>query len=150
PRFEVAQLPFRSDGQRRRNPAIRRRPVLAIALHMGMAMRSTARFFAGLTLTAALVGGCSTPADDISGTTTQPGGSAVPQDVKAIVFLQRKARNQGTGNVFDYTSYEPGARLVKLEPPAPGGTLTTITNDPMFASADIMSWDLSFDARTIV
>src|SRR5262245_28663724 len=81
------------------------------------------------------------------GKTTTPG---VPPDVKAIIFLQRTARNDGVGNVFDYTSYAPGGRLVKLEPPSADGTLTVLTADPMFEGSDIMSWDLSFDARTVV
>ena len=73
----------------------------------------------------------------------------VSTDVQAIVFIQRPARNSG-GNAFDYTSYLPGARLVKLEPPSADGKLTVLTSDPMFAKADIMSWDLSFDAKSIV
>ncbi len=86
--------------------------------------------------------GCET-----KGTTSTPG---VPQDVKAIIFLQRAARNEGMGNVFDYTSFAPGGRLVKLEPPAADGKLTVLTEHDLFKGADIMSWDLSFDARTIV
>ncbi len=81
---------------------------------------------------------------------SQSSSPGIPEDVRAIIFLQRAARNDGVGNVFDYTSYQPGARLVKLEPPSADGRLTTLTGDPMFAEADIMSWDLSFDAGTIV
>jgi Hydrazine synthase alpha subunit middle domain len=81
------------------------------------------------------------------GPSTSP---AIPKDVSAVIFLQRAARTDGVGNVFDYTSYKPGARLVRLEPPAADGKRTTITSDPMFADCDIMSWDLSFDARTVV
>jgi hypothetical protein len=81
------------------------------------------------------------------GTTATPG---VPPDVKAIIFLQRAARNEGMGNVFDYTGYKAGARLMKLEPPTADGKLTNLTADPMFADADIMAWDLSFDAQTVV
>jgi hypothetical protein len=81
------------------------------------------------------------------GTTATPG---VPPDVKAIIFLQRASRNEGMGNVFDYTGYKPGARLMKLEPPTADGKLTNLTADPMFNDADIMSWDLSFDAQTVV
>src|SRR5688572_12705755 len=113
----------------------------------------TVRSLAGLAFAAALMGGCQTPAEDVppGGTTPPPDtGGGVPQDVKAIIFLQRVARNDGVGNVFDYTSYEPGGRLVKLEPPAANGKLTVLTSAPMFAQADIMSWDLSFDARSIV
>jgi hypothetical protein len=80
-------------------------------------------------------------------TTASPG---IPEDVKAIIFLQRVARNDGVGNVFDYTSYEPGGRLVKLEPPSANGKLTVLTHDPLFTDADVMSWDLSFDASTVV
>ncbi len=79
--------------------------------------------------------------------TSTPG---VPPDVKAVIFLQRVARNDGVGNVFDYTSFAPGGRIVKLEPASADGRLTNLTADPMFAEADFMSWDLSFDAKTIV
>jgi hypothetical protein len=76
-------------------------------------------------------------------------GGALPSDVKSIIFLQRIARND-TGNVFDYTSYKPGARLVTLTPPSADGKLAVLTSDPMFASADIMSYDLAFDAKSVV
>lgn len=79
--------------------------------------------------------------------TTSPG---VPSDVKAVIFLQRVARNDGVGNVFDYTSFAPGGRIVKLEPPSADGRKTVLTSDPMFDGADFMYWDLSFDAKTIV
>jgi hypothetical protein len=78
---------------------------------------------------------------------TSPG---MPKDTSAIIFLQRTARNEGVGNIFDYTGYLPGARLVKLEPPTADGKLTVLTSDPMFNGADIMSWDLSFDATKVV
>src|SRR5215471_12942495 len=71
------------------------------------------------------------------------------KDVKSIVFIQRTARNE-MGNVFDYTGYLGGGRIVKLEPPAANGKLTVLTSDPMFDNADFGSWDLSFDAKTIV
>jgi hypothetical protein len=92
--------------------------------------------------TAGLTAGCTLSSD-----TASPG---IPEDVRAVVFLQRVARNDGVGNVFDYTSFQPGGRLVKLEPPSADGKLTVLTSDPMFANADIMAWDLSFDAKTIV
>jgi hypothetical protein len=75
-------------------------------------------------------------------------GVEIP-DTQAIIFLQRTPR-QANGNVFDYTSYEPGARLVKLEPASADGKLTVLTADSMWATADIMAWDLSFDAKSIV
>jgi hypothetical protein len=78
-----------------------------------------------------------------------PSSTGVVQGVDAIIFLQRTPRI-GNGNVFDYLSYEPGARLVKLEPASTDGKLTVLTSDPMFAGADIMSWDLSFDAKSVV
>ena len=53
------------------------------------------------------------------------GQQVVPPDVQAIIFLQRVARS-GTGNVFDYTSYQPGGRIVKLEPPSADGKLTWV------------------------
>jgi hypothetical protein len=74
----------------------------------------------------------------------------IPADVTALLLLQRVARNDGVGNVFDYTSFRPGARLARLEPPSADGKLTTVTSDPLFASCDIMSYDLSFDAKSIV
>jgi hypothetical protein len=82
-----------------------------------------------------------------SGGSTTPG---VPPEVKAIIFLQRAARNEGVGNVFDYAGYKPGARLLKLEPPSADGKLTVLTEGAMFTGADIMSWDLSFDAQMVV
>jgi hypothetical protein len=80
---------------------------------------------------------------------SQSSAPVLPADVQAIVFLQRVERNSN-GNVFDYTSFEPGGRIVKLEPPAADGKLTVLTSDPMFDGADFMSWDLSFDAKSIV
>jgi hypothetical protein len=73
----------------------------------------------------------------------------VPADVTSIMFLQRMPRTD-TGNVFDYTSYVPGGRLVTLTPPSADGKLAVLTSDPMFANADIMSYDLSFDAKSVV
>ncbi|HEY0192599.1 MAG TPA: hypothetical protein VGC42_15880 [Kofleriaceae bacterium] len=74
------------------------------------------------------------------------------KDVNALVILQRPKRND-TGDIFQYTSYVPGARLVKLEPPTADGKLTTICCDKAgdeFAKIDISGYDLSFDAKTIV
>jgi hypothetical protein len=75
--------------------------------------------------------------------------SALPADVKSIMFLQRTPRNTD-GNVFDYTNFVAGARLVTLSPPSADGKLTVLTSDPMFQGADIMSYDLSFDATAVV
>lgn len=72
-------------------------------------------------------------------------------DVDAVVFLQRPKRNE-TGDIFQYTSYLPGARIVKLSPPSADGKLETLccTNVPGFEQADISGYDLSFDAQQIV
>ncbi|HWN70816.1 MAG TPA: hypothetical protein VNM90_24410, partial [Haliangium sp.] len=71
--------------------------------------------------------------------------------VDSIVFLQRPARG-GMGDIFNYTSYLPGARLVKLSPPTADGELTVLCcdQDETFANADISGYDLSFDAREVV
>jgi hypothetical protein len=88
------------------------------------------------------------------------GGSPLPEDVKAIVFLQRTPRGD-QGNVFDYTSYAGGGKLVKLEPPSADGKPTTLfpTADTCTAlgleatcvgQVDIMSYDINFNADRIV
>lgn len=71
--------------------------------------------------------------------------------VDAIVFLQRPARG-GMGDIFNYTSYLPGARLVQLSPPTADGELKVLCcdQDEAFANADISGYDLSFDAREVV
>jgi hypothetical protein len=87
---------------------------------------------------------------------------ALPADVQAIIFLQRMPRTD-QGNVFEYTSFVPGGRLVMLSPPSANGQLTDLTklaadthnaatpSDPIsFENADIMSYDLSFDAKSVV
>lgn len=81
------------------------------------------------------------------------GDSRGPLDeVDAIVFLQRQARSGDIGNVFAYESYVPGARVLKLSPPTADGDVSTICCDQFddFAAADIIAYDLSFDARTLV
>ncbi|HEX2660519.1 MAG TPA: hypothetical protein VHU40_19695, partial [Polyangia bacterium] len=91
---------------------------------------------------ALLLAGCN------GGSDGQSSGSLLPADVRAIVFLQRPARDSG-GNVFDYASYVPGGSIMKLEPPSPTGKLTKLTADPIFDGADFTSWDLSFDATQL-
>ncbi len=74
-------------------------------------------------------------------------------DVKSLVFLQRPKHNSGMGDIFQYTSYNPGARLVTLEPPTADGKLKVICCDQAgvdFANMDISGYDLSFDANKIV
>ncbi|MBA3397266.1 MAG: hypothetical protein H0T89_31860 [Deltaproteobacteria bacterium] len=74
-------------------------------------------------------------------------------NVDSLVVLQRPRRND-MGDIFQYTSYKPGARLVKLSPPTADGTRETLFPTPAqgaeFAAADISGYDISFDARTIV
>jgi len=85
--------------------------------------------------------GCSSGPDD------GPLGS-----VDSLVILQRPRRND-TGDIFQYTSYKAGARLVQLSPPTADGKLTTICCDKAgaeFANVDISSYDISFDAKSIV
>ncbi|HEX3758793.1 MAG TPA: hypothetical protein VHW23_08815 [Kofleriaceae bacterium] len=80
------------------------------------------------------------------------GGDSGPlSNVDSLVILQRPKRND-VGNVFSYTSYVPGARLVQLKPPTADGKLTTLCcdQDPDFKDLDISGYDLSFDAKTIV
>jgi hypothetical protein len=88
-----------------------------------------------------LVGiGCS---DDSSG----PLGN-----VDALIILQRPKRNDG-GDIFQYTSYVPGARLIKLEPPTANGKITELCCSAAgaeFQQMDIMAYDLSFDAKSVV
>src|SRR5262249_47378912 len=72
--------------------------------------------------------------------------------VGSVVVLQRAPRLAGVGDVFQYTSYVPGARLIKLEPPTADGARTTLCCAPSaaMAGADIQSYDVAFDARSIV
>jgi hypothetical protein len=73
-------------------------------------------------------------------------------NVDSLIILQRPRRND-SGDIFQYTSYVAGARLVQLQPPTADGTLTTICCDkagPEFAKIDISSYDISFDAKSIV
>src|SRR5882724_12111749 len=72
--------------------------------------------------------------------------------IDALVILQRPKRND-TGDIFQYTSYVPGARLVQLQPPTADGKLSTLCCDkagPEYAKIDISSYDISFDAKSIV
>ena len=72
--------------------------------------------------------------------------------VDSLVFLQRASRNE-TGDIFQYTSYKPGAKLVKLSPPTADGVLTELccsNAGSEFAAIDISSYDLSYDAKEIV
>lgn len=73
-------------------------------------------------------------------------------NVDSLIILQRVKRKDN-GDIFQYDSYVPGARLVKLSPPTADGTLTTLCCDKAgseYAQIDISGYDLSFDAKTIV
>jgi hypothetical protein len=72
-------------------------------------------------------------------------------NVDALIILQRPTRND-VGDIFQYTSYKPGARLIKLSPPAADGKREVICCDkfPGFENVDISGYDISFDAREIV
>src|SRR6187549_3797312 len=68
-------------------------------------------------------------------------------NVDSLVILQRPKRND-MGDIFQYTSYVPTARLVKLSPPTADGTLTTLCCDK--AGPEYQDIDISFDAKEIV
>lgn len=79
------------------------------------------------------------------------GSSDDPLDANSIVFLQRTRRQAG-GDIFQYASYEPGGRLVRLSPPTADGELTVLccaNQGAEFAEIDISSYDLSFDANDV-
>lgn len=80
------------------------------------------------------------------------GGDDPLKSVNALVILQRAPRMGGIGDVFQYASYVPGAKLLKLQPPTADGTLSTLccTQWPEFAQLDIQSYDIAFDAKSIV
>jgi hypothetical protein len=76
-------------------------------------------------------------------------GGDDPLDANSIVFLQRTRRQAG-GDIFQYTSYEPGGRIVRLSPPTADGELTVLCcaeQGPEYADIDIGGYDLSFDAN---
>ncbi len=84
------------------------------------------------------------------------GGSSSPdvlKNVDSLLILQRTPRMGGVGDVFQYTSYVAGARLVKLDPPTADGKITELCCAQFgdtYKDIDIMAYDLSFDARSIV
>lgn len=72
------------------------------------------------------------------------------EGVNSILILQRARRATG-GDIFEYASYQPGARIIELSPPTADGEIRVICCDhlPEFAEADISGYDLSFDATEI-
>ncbi|HUS65256.1 MAG TPA: hypothetical protein VMZ28_11965 [Kofleriaceae bacterium] len=73
-------------------------------------------------------------------------------EVDAIVFIERPARTEGLGDIFQYESYVPGARLLKLSPPTADGEITVLCCDQEsdYEGVDIIDFDISYDAKTIV
>ncbi len=72
-------------------------------------------------------------------------------NVDSLIILQRPKRND-MGDIFQYTSYKAGARIVKLTPPTADGKAEVIccSQFPGFENIDISGYDLSFDAKEIV
>ncbi len=64
--------------------------------------------------------------------------------VPAIAYLSRAALSPG--NVFDYAATSGSANIFTLTPPTASGKKTNVTN---WTNGDIMSFDVSFDAREI-
>ncbi len=93
-------------------------------------------------LTMATMFGCG------SGSTSDP-----LKNIDALLILQRAPRMGGVGDVFQYTSYLPGARLVKLDPPTADGKISELCCSQFgaaYADIDIQSYDLAYDARSLV
>src|SRR5450432_3324099 len=130
-------------GKRRSRPRLALAPFLLDTAAMGNQKIATTLGLATLALGAMTFGSA------CSKSTGDGNASALPADVRSIVFLQRMPRTDA-GNVFEYTSYVAGGRLVMLTPPSADGKLTVLTSDAMFANADDMSYDLSFDAKSVV
>jgi hypothetical protein len=59
---------------------------------------------------------CSIRSATFTGASPDPGSKLVDP----LVILQRPRRND-SGDIFQYTSYVAGARLIQLPPPAAGG-----------------------------
>ena len=61
----------------------------------------------------------------LAGTSLAACGSGSTQgpldEVDSIVFIERQSRMGGMGDIFQYDSYEAGAKLAKLTPPTAGG-----------------------------
>jgi Hydrazine synthase alpha subunit middle domain len=74
------------------------------------------------------------------------------KNVEAITFLKRTIRVGGMGDVLQYTDYQPGGSLNRLSPPAADGVVTELCCSafPGFEQLDIQSYDIAFDAKSIV
>jgi hypothetical protein len=89
----------------------------------------------------------------VAGCGSSSGGDDVLKNIDSLVILQRTPRMGGVGDVFQYTSYVPGAKLTKLSPPTADGKRTNLCCAQFGAEwekIDIMSYDISFDAKSIV
>ena len=76
-----------------------------------------------------------------------PDALAAPR--RTYCRLQRTPRNE-MGDIFQYRSYRPGGRIVKLSPPTADGKLEELccsNAGSEFADIDISNYDLSFDAQ---
>jgi hypothetical protein len=96
----------------------------------------------GIALTS-FVTGCGSDAPDILS----------EQNIESIVFIKRAPRLGGLGDIFQYTSYVPGAKLVKLTPPSADGTLEVLCCDEAgaeLADIDIATFDIDYDAQRVV
>ena len=56
-------------------------------------------------------------------------------NVDSLIILQRAKRNDG-GDIFQYTSYLPGAKIAQLSPPTADGKLSIIYLRPLDLSVD--------------
>ena len=74
------------------------------------------------------------------------------KNISALVILQRTPRVGGMGDVLQYTGYMPGGRLMKLSPPTADAVPTVLCCSQFagFDQLDIQSYDIAFDARSIV
>src|SRR5262245_43571456 len=81
-------------------------------------------------------------------------GKGPLEGVEAILFVSRAPRMEGMGDIFQYSSYVPGAKLYKLSPPTADGELTTVCcdnlGDPAYGQVDIIDYDLDFAAEKVV
>lgn len=96
----------------------------------------------GIALSTLIVaGGCGSDGSDILS----------EQGIQSIVFLQRAPRLGGLGDIFQYQSYQPGGRLMKLTPPTADGELEVLCCDEQgMEDMDIGWYDIHPDATRIV
>ncbi len=106
-----------------------------------MTRTTLSKLMAGM-LVAMSLGACSSKSD-----------SGPLKNIDSLVILQRAPRMGGVGDVFQYASYVPGGRLIKLTPPTADGVKTTLCCEQFgdtYKDMDIQSYDISFDAKSIV